>query len=284
MLYDRKYMRKPLFQDGLHLADKLIILLLVSFVIQSLISLLGFEHSFINKISLSRDGLGSGYLWTLVSYSILHEGPLHLVFNLLGIHFIGRAVNRDIKSSDFVWLSAISAILGGVFWLLLNSGASSLIGASAVVSGYLAYFCLQRPNEPINFLLFFVLPLSLKPKIILYGVIGLEIYGLIFSELSHGGGIAHSAHLGGISAGFAFFMLQASNFSFPAVKFRAKAKSNFREKKTYKPDFRVNISTDQDVHEEIDRILDKINAKGFGSLTNSEKQLLDRAKSFLQQD
>lgn len=284
MLYDRKYMRRPLFQDGLCLADKLIILLLVSFVFQSLLTLFGFENSFINFVSLSRDGLGSGYLWTLISYSILHEGPLHLVFNLLGIHFIGRAVNRDVQSSDFVWLSAISAILGGIFWLLLNSGASSLIGASAVVSGYLAYFCLQRPNEPINFLLFFVLPLSLKPKVILYGVVGLEIYGLIFSELSHAGGIAHSAHLGGISAGFAFFMLQKNNFSFPAVRFRAKANSNFTKKKNYKPDFRVNLSNDQHIHEEVDRILDKINANGFGSLTNSEKQLLDKAKSFIQKD
>jgi len=32
---------------------------------------------------------------------------------------------------------------------------------------------------------------------------------------------------------------------------------------------------------EIDRILDKINDKGFGSLTDEEKLSLDKAKSFL---
>ena len=284
MLYDRKYMRKPLFQDDLCLADKLIILLLSSFIFQSLISLFGFELSLIKKLSLSRDSFGSGYLWAFISYSTLHEGPLHLVFNLLGIHFIGRAVNRDLKSSDFIWLSAISAMLGGIFWLLLNSGSSSLIGASAVVSAYLTYFCLQRPNEPISFLLFFVLPLSLKPKVILYGVMGLEIYGLLFSELSHSGGIAHSAHLGGITAGFAYFMLLRHKFSLPTVKFRTRASFNFKKNKNHKPDFQVNMSTDEHIHEEVDRILDKINAKGFGSLTTSEKQLLDKAKSFLQKD
>ena len=284
MLYDRKYMRKPLFQDGLCLADKLIILLLSSFIFQSLISLFGFELSLIKKLSLSRDSFGSGYLWAFISYSTLHEGPLHLVFNLLGIHFIGRAVNRDLKSSDFIWLSVISAKLGGIFWLLLNSGSSSLIGASAVVSAYLTYFCLQRPNEPISFLLFFVLPLSLKPKVILYGVMGLEIYGLLFSELSHSGGIAHSAHLGGITAGFAYFMLLRHKFSLTTVKFRTRASFNFKKNKNHKPDFQVNMSTDEHIHEEVDRILDKINAKGFGSLTTSEKQLLDKAKSFLQKD
>jgi membrane associated rhomboid family serine protease len=284
MLYDRTYMRKPLFQDGFSLVDKLIILLLASFVFQSLMALAGFDSSFSNKVSLSRDGLGSGFLWTLISYSLLHEGPLHLVFNLLGIYFIGRSVNRDVKPSDFIWLSLLSVMLGGIFWLCVNSGSLRLIGASAIVSGYLSYFCLQRPNAPISFLLFFVLPLKLKPKVILYGVIGLEIYGLIFSELSRTGGIAHSAHLGGVTAGFLFYILQKNNFSLPVFKFSTGSKFNVKKSSPFAPDFQVNMSTDEHIYEEVNRILDKINAKGFGSLTNTEKQLLDKAKSFLQKD
>jgi hypothetical protein len=35
------------------------------------------------------------------------------------------------------------------------------------------------------------------------------------------------------------------------------------------------------VEQEVDRILDKINEKGFGSLNEDEKRTLDKAKSLL---
>ena len=79
-------------------------------------------------------------------------------------------------------------------------------------------------------------------------------------------------------------ILKRNNFSFPTFKFRISSKSKEKDRKHPTPDFQVNLSTDEHIYHEVDRILDKINAKGFGSLTNSEKQLLDKAKSFLQKD
>ena len=50
-------------------------------------------------------------------------------------------------------------------------------------------------------------------------------------------------------------------------------------KKTKK--FRVNFGESPSIKEETDRILDKINEKGFGSLTDSEKETLEKAKKLL---
>jgi len=286
MLYDRKYMKKPFFQERFSLVDKLIVLLLTSFVFQSFCSLFGFEIFLMTKASLSIEGLSNGYVWTVLSYAALHEGPLHLIFNLLGIHFIGRSLCRDLQNKDFVWLTTLSAILGGFLWLSFNNGRGSLIGSSAIVSGYLSLFCLTRPNQPISFLLFFILPVSLKPKVIFYGVLALEVYGFIFSELGKDGGIAHSAHLGGIVTGLLFFFFLKNGFTLPVVKFRflSKKRVSFTKKRQVTPDFTVNFSDDSHIHNEIDRILDKINEHGFGSITDEEKTILDKAKSYLQKD
>ena len=46
-------------------------------------------------------------------------------------------------------------------------------------------------------------------------------------------------------------------------------------------DYSVNLDDREMVEQEVDRILDKINDKGFGSLNEDEKRTLDKAKSLL---
>jgi hypothetical protein len=48
-----------------------------------------------------------------------------------------------------------------------------------------------------------------------------------------------------------------------------------------KVSYKVNISNPVDLQREVDRILDKINDEGFGSLTNEEKLTLEKAKGLL---
>jgi hypothetical protein len=54
-----------------------------------------------------------------------------------------------------------------------------------------------------------------------------------------------------------------------------------REKKGQHISYKVNRGKRDDLQIEVDRILDKINISGFGSLSASEKQTLDRAKDIL---
>lgn len=286
MLYDRSYMKSRFTGSDKMGSEILIFVLISSFVLQSFGSLVSsdIEAIIFEYFSFSVSGLKSLFLWIPFSYTLLHDGPIHLIMNLIGIFFIGRAVENDIGKSNFFWLVGISSLLGALFWLLFNSNGQVLIGSSAVVMSCLACFCLRNPNQEITLLLFFVLPCRLKPKWIIIGTLGIEIYGFIFSELQGVGGIAHSAHLGGILSGAIVYLFLRSGRYFPSYVFKVSSNFNnkaFKSNKIKKSNFKVNLSNSMDMQAEVDRILDKINEQGFGSLTDNEKQTLEKAKGLL---
>jgi len=154
------------------------------------------------------------------------------------------------------------------------------LGASAFVMACLTYFCLQKPNDPITFLLFFILPVKLKPKFLLMGVLGLELYGFLFGELQNSSSIAHSAHLGGMVVGLLYSHSPFNLSRFPKFSFKFRGtqetvNKSFRDESKYT----INKETDREVEIQIDKILDKINENGFGSLNDDEKRLLEKAQT-----
>ena len=318
MLYDRPYMREANFRGDFSFLKAILVTLVAAFVIQSLVELSlgpdrvivkhgGQEFSTVampevlrGNFCLTKDALGQGKIWTLATYGFLHDGIVHLLFNMLGIFFIGRALEPAIGSRKLAILYLISTVAGGALWLIVNNGALAgsspylphLMGASAGFFGLLAYFCAQRPNDTITLLLFLVLPCQLKPKWVLWGSLGISTYGLIYMEIfgqrtSASDGIAHSAHLGGLLAGWAFYRLSV-NQSFtgsvgPRIRVRRPAwmKDASDKKSMGSANYTVNFSDRESIQAEVDRILDKINEKGFGGLTEEEKNTLDRAKKML---
>ena len=207
MLYDRPYMRAPTFGPRAGALKILLISLIVAFVCQSLLE--GFVNGgaeFLGKWAMfSGESLLEGKIWTLVTYALLHDGPMHLLFNVLVIFFIGRALEEELGPRALAWLTVFGAVGGASAWCAFNLGAGSLIGASAVATAFLTCFCLRRPEQPITLLLFFVLPCTVKPKWVMWGVLAIELYGFLFMELKGSGGVAHSAHLGGMAVGLAYF-------------------------------------------------------------------------------
>ena len=278
MLYDRPYMRRNLSPRLNCLTDFLILTLIVSFIFQSVLKLFAVDLPLLRLFGLSSESLKSGFIWTLFTYSFLHEGALHLLFNILGIHFISRNLEYSLTRESFIMLFLFSIFLGSISWLSFNINGGFLIGTSAFVMGSLTRFCLMRPDNPITFLLFFVLPISLKPKHLLIGVIGLEFYGFIFSELQNISNIAHSAHLGGMLAGFILSTSLGKSLILPRFSFKS-SKVKSAKSKTTVTDYSIDSEVTTDLENQVDKILDKINEKGFGSLTDREKSLLEKAKS-----
>jgi membrane associated rhomboid family serine protease len=226
---------KNRFAGSEKMASEILIFVLIgSFVLQSFGSLIssGIESVVFEIFSFSALGLERFFLWIPFSYTLLHDGPIHLIMNLIGLFFIGRAVENDIGKSNFIWLVSISSLVGSLLWLIFNNSGQVLIGASAVVMSCLACFCLRNPNQEITLLLFFVLPCRLKPKWIIIGTLAIELYGFIFSELHGASGIAHSAHLGGMLSGAFVYLFIRSGRYFPSYVF--KFSSNFK-KKSFKP-------------------------------------------------
>ena len=262
------------------ITDFLILSLIVSFIFQSILKLFGVDLSILRSFGFSLDSVMSGLVWTFFSYSFLHEGPLHLLFNILGIHFISRNIEYSLTRDSYIMLFLFSVLFGSITWLAFNLDGGFLIGTSAFVMASLTRFCLMRPDNPITFLLFFVLPLSLKPRYLLLGVVGLELYGFIFSELQNTSNIAHSAHLGGMIAGFILSTSFGKSIVLPKFSFKpSKTKSSNQKSAVSVTDYSIDSEVTDDLEIQVDKILDKINEKGFGSLTDREKSLLEKAKS-----
>lgn len=262
------------------ITDFLILSLIVSFIFQSILKLFGVDLSILRSFGFSLESVMSGLVWTFFSYSFLHEGPLHLLFNILGIHFISRNIEYSLTRDSYIMLFLFSVLFGSITWLAFNLDGGFLIGTSAFVMASLTRFCLMRPDNPITFLLFFVLPLSLKPRYLLLGVVGLELYGFIFSELQNTSNIAHSAHLGGMIAGFILSTSFGKSIVLPKFSFKpSKTKSSNQKSAVSVTDYSIDSEVTDDLEIQVDKILDKINEKGFGSLTDREKSLLEKAKS-----
>ena len=290
MLYDRPYMRAPNFGGRASSFLKfLLVLLIASFVLQTIVKTVGAidaNVTFFSWTAFTPDGFLSGKLWTLVTYACLHEGPWHLVLNLLAIFFMGRALEDDLGPKMMTWLTLAGAASGALLWFVFNIDGGGLVGASAIAMAFVTTFCLRRPEQPITLLLFFVIPCTLKPKWILWSLLGIETYGFLFSELNGSSGVAHSAHLGGMLAGLFFFGYVRSGGISSGKRPRLQKPSWLKvSKQSGKPGapagYSVNLDDREMVEQEVDRILDKINEKGFGSLSEDEKRTLDKAKSLL---
>lgn len=296
MLSDRSYMREQYPRQRTSVLTWLICALSAGFILQLIFqrwigATAGSE--FERALELSPQGIRHGYLWTLLTYGLLHNpySILHIVGNLLGLYFFGREVLPHLGERRFLSVFVSAILVGGLAWLAVNwNQPGSLIGASAGVSALLVVFACLSPNQPITLLLFFILPVTLRPKYLAIGLFVLDALGLVFYELLGARsifGMAHSAHLGGMAIGWLYYRFvhqrewrspdRAAQMEIPRwLKQMKKAPPAVST-----PPFKINLSNRENLRAEVDRILDKINSQGFGALTTEEKHILDEAKEIL---
>lgn len=285
---DRSYMRRSEseYSNNLEVVKWLIIVNIAVFVLQGILRV-WFGNLFIGKyFSLSPAALSAGYVWTIITYGFLHASFIHILVNMLAIFFIGRILEPVIGSSNLLKVYFASILLGGVTWLLFGSGHGGvLVGASAGAFGLMTFFCLMYPETLMTVLLFFVIPVTMKPKWILWGMIAIEGFLFLVYELPGRSFVASSGHLGGILAGTIMYQLIIKHrlFSFKKINVETpKWVRKITSPKISNPKFKVNITDKETLKKEVDRILDKINHKGFSSLSDEEKKTLDKAKDVLE--
>jgi membrane associated rhomboid family serine protease len=295
MLSDRSYMQNDYPGSRTNAVTWLISAMVAVFILQFVfLRWFGLGEMVENALALSVPNIAAGRLWTLLSYSFLHSTSnlLHIFVNLLGLFFIGRVLEPMLGTRRFGWLFAGTVVTGAALWLATHwqmSGGSA-IGASAGVAGLLVVYACFYPNRPMTFLLFFLVPVTLKPKYVAMALLAVELIGFSFYEIMHaaspfGSSIAHSAHLGGMLAGWIYFRyVHTANWGGTSVSSEAALPRWMR--KTAKPapaaaPVQVEPPSREDLKAEVDRILDKINSDGFGALTADEKQLLDDARDAL---
>jgi membrane associated rhomboid family serine protease len=299
MISDRYYMRANDSAKGLAPLLWLIGALVAGFIVQRTVDSF-WPHTTDYWIALTPENIAHGRIWTLVTYSFLHdpENLLHLIANALGILFIGRLLLPTIGTRRFLWTYFGAVLAGGLLWLAVNFFRSSpvfhpsLIGASAGAYGLLALFCCRFAYERMTILLFFIVPLTVIPRYFLMAIGAIETLFFLFAELFPIGAqssFAHSAHIAGMVAGIIAYRAlrnappEDDEEEEPAH--RAIELPSWMRKKspstTPTTALQGNITGRENLKAEVDRILDKINTSGFGSLTAEEKRTLDEARNLM---
>ena len=222
---------------------------------------------------LTPNDVKQGHIWQLLTYMFLHADLLHLFFNMFTLWMFGCEIERSWGSREFLKYYAVTGVGAGILTFALslslhsNTGVPT-IGASGAIFGVLVAYALVFPNRLIY--LWFIFPIKAK---YLVGCFAIFTFIASFKQ-PQGGGVAHFAHLGGILIGYLYVK----------ADWRISRISRFLSEKSRKRKLAKlgNSRQEEDrILEQVDRILDKINAQGMDSLTGKERKILERASYLL---
>jgi len=211
--------------------------------------------------------------YTLFTYMFIHDGILHILFNMLGLFWFGNIFMNFLKSRQFHFVYIAGGLFGGIFAVaalnifpLYASGLAgvTIVGASAAVMAIIFAAATLVPNYSI--MLLFFGEVKIKWIAIIYFVLDFIAIG----SVNAGGSLAH---IGGALLGFTFIKsLQSGRDWSKLFERKPKLKVVRNEKPVKKPEFKGGVS-----QQEIDAILDKISTSGYDKLTAVEKEKLFKA-------
>ncbi|HEX9705917.1 MAG TPA: rhomboid family intramembrane serine protease [Gemmatimonadales bacterium] len=214
--------------------------------------------------------------WTFLTYMFLHGGLLHLLFNMLLLFWVGSPVEEKMGSRGFISYYLVCGLGGAVLSMTLQQGINVgiTVGASGAIFGVLLAFAWFWPDQQI---MVFPLPTPIPVKWLVVFLVG---FSFVLAWVG-GGDVAHLAHLGGFAAGFVYLKAQELRLSRAERHLRRVAEPSVlvhpaatavRGAPTA-PRGRRPAARDA-IHAEIDRVLDKISARGMASLTPAERKFL----------
>jgi len=256
-------------------------------IVCKLFLLKGFTFTAILAMPYDLHILGAKF-WTPITYMFYHEDIWHILFNMLWLYWFGMLFLSYFSGKQLVSVYIFGGLAAAAFYLLsFNtipyylsqfSSNSYMLGASGAIMAVVVAVAVWQPNAQIRLL--FIGAVKLKYIAIVFVL-------LSFFKLTGGNAGGEVAHLGGAAAGWLFaFCLKRKNTDITAwvthvidwfaTIFRPRKQPKL---KFTKPDYsrmtdaEFNMNKAQNA-EQIDRILDKIKASGYESLTNEEKQFL----------
>lgn len=224
--------------------------------------------------------------WRWFTYMFIHASGFHILFNMLWLWWMGRAVEERLGAYSFSVLY-LGAGIGGALLQLAASpllGAPVVIGASGAVLGVMVAFAMLYPTTPI--MLLFFPPIEARFFVAIWVVLDLLFLG-------NADNIARIVHLGGAGTGYLLIrymqnggdLEQFSRWVEP-ILMKMKGEKVFTSPRTKRKSAESYMRKVEDVEildeekvSEMDRILEKISQKGYDSLTKEEKQrLFDMSK------
>lgn len=235
--------------------------------------------------------------WTcyqLLTYGFLHsvDDVAHILINMLVLFMFGREVEARYGRREFLLFYLTGVIAAGLVWSLSEYAANSsspqfaamiragqvptAVGASGALAALVVLFAFNWPHRQV--LLFFIIPMPMWVAAAL-GIL-FDVRGAMNRE--NAGNIAYACHLGGALYGLMYYKLGwrlsrywHSSFSLPKIPGTG-------------PKLRVHDPQDDDdatndLSQQVDRILAKIQQQGQDSLTWKERRTLERASKQYQE-
>jgi membrane associated rhomboid family serine protease len=210
--------------------------------------------------------------WTLVTYAFVHDGPLHLLFNMLALFFFGGPLEERWGGRGFLRFAAVCAAGAGLASLLVPA---PVMGFSGVAYGLMLAYAMAWPDNQVYVLGIF--PVKVK-----WLVVGLGAISLLSALDGSGAGTSHLAHLGGLATGFALLkspwapnpwgnvVPAQSRKKSPVLSLKSLARRGGDDAPRAPSDARVKLKAERELHDEVDKILDKISQQGLASLSEQE--------------
>ncbi len=143
------------------------------------------------------------WFWQPVSYMFLHGGPVHILFNMLGIWMFGVELERMWGTRQFLKYYAITGVGAGLTVILVgllpfaataHTYDAITIGASGALYGLLMAFAYYFPDRPL--LMFLLFPIPAKYFVAIVGVMA-----FLSAPNSQ---VSEAAHLGGLIIGYLY--------------------------------------------------------------------------------
>lgn len=207
--------------------------------------------------------------WTIITYMFVHDigGFGHIFFNMLSLFFFGPRLEQELGGKHFLGLYFVSGLMGAVLSMVFNP-AAAIIGASGAVFGVMMGYAYFWPRDRV--FIWGVLPIEVRIMVAI--MTALALFGG-FGATSDG--IAHFAHLGGFLGGFIYLKLlkhtaRIVRLQKQLVEPLALA-SDVQRWKSIQRERLHEVN-----REEYDRIMGKLDARGVASLTDAERDFLNR--------
>ncbi|HXT60616.1 MAG TPA: rhomboid family intramembrane serine protease [Pirellulales bacterium] len=286
-LYDRDYVReepKGFFLGGdRSMVVNLVLINVAIFLVD--VVFFGPRHQLSQWMEVKADLFEHPWnCWQLLTAGFAHDPTniLHVGLNMFGLWLFGRDIEVIYGKREFLRVYLTMIVVSSLAWLVatnLMGRGGSMLGASGAVNGVMVLYVLHYPRRLFYFWGVFPVPAWVVCTL----MIGQDLLG--FNRSIQGGReqVAYAAHLGG--AVFAFIYYKTGwNFgrwlpSAPSWKSLSWKGLKGRPKlRVHKP-----AAREQDLGQEVDRILEKISAQGESSLTAAERRTLEEASRRYQQ-
>ena len=137
-------------------------------------------------------GLTPGLLpqqpWTIISSMFVHGSFMHILFNMIGLYFLGGFLIRATGERSFLAVFFLGGLAGNILFALLANPFSTGVGASGGIFALGGALAVMVPRVPV---LIFPIPVPIP----------LWVAIIIFFFISFLPGIAWQAHVGGLLLG-----------------------------------------------------------------------------------